>query len=165
MSMARNRQPEAPEAADRGVKAAGEMGANIVTLSARVVEQSINGLSTMLGMGQNTGDVVQQSARGMEVVQNWMLLLGAGYRDISREYVNWAQNQVQTNTTSLAKMMQSRTPDEFLAAYNQLLGENIALALTLNGRIAEISKQVVDRTAERMTELAQQTQQTKDQAA
>jgi hypothetical protein len=163
--MARNRQHEAREAADRGVKAAGEMGANIVTLSARVVEQSINGFSTMLGMGQNTGDVVQQSARGMEVVQNWMLLLGAGYRDISREYVNWAQNQVQTNTTSLAKMMRSRTPDEFLAAYNQLLGENIALALTLNGRVAEISKQVVDRTAERMTELAEQTQQTKDQAA
>jgi hypothetical protein len=163
--MARNRQHQAREAADEGVKAAEEMGANIVTLSARVTEQSINGLSTMLGMGQHTGDVVQQSARGMEVVQNWMLLLGAGYRDISREYVNWAQNQVQTNTTSLAKMMQSRTPDEFLAAYNQLLGENIALALTLNGRVAEISKQVVDRTAERIIKLAEQTQQTKGQAA
>jgi hypothetical protein len=163
--MARNRQHKAHEAADEGVKAAEEMGENIFTLSTRVAEQSVNGLSRMLGVGQNAGDAIQQSARGMEVVQNWILLLGTGYRDISQEYVSWAQNQVQTNVTSLARITQCRTPDQLLAAYNQLLGENIALALTLNGRVAEISKQVVDRTAERITELAGQTQQTKDQAA
>jgi hypothetical protein len=61
--------------------------------------------------------------------------------------------------------MQSRTPDQLVAAYNQLLGENIALILTLNGRIAEISKKGVDRTVERITDLAEEAELAKDQAA
>ena len=41
--MARNRQHEVREAADEGVKAAEEIGVNILTLSARAAEQSVNG--------------------------------------------------------------------------------------------------------------------------
>jgi hypothetical protein len=163
--MARNRQHEAREAADEGVKAAEEMGANILALSTRAAEQSVNGFSRLLGLGQNTEDVKQQSQRGMEVMQAWTRLLGIGYRDMTKEYMNWAQNQMQTNVNSLARFMQCRTPDQLLACSNQLLGESIALALALNGRLAEISKEVVDRTAERITEVAEQTQQAKKQAA
>jgi hypothetical protein len=84
---------------------------------------------------------------------------------MSNEYMNWARNQMQTNVSSLVRLMQCRTPDQLLACYNQLLGEHIALALTLNGRLAEISKEVVDRTTERITEVVEQTQQAKKQAA
>ena len=84
---------------------------------------------------------------------------------MSREYVNWLQKQAQTNMTALFRLMQCRTGEQFVAAYNQLLGENIALALMFNGRVAEISKELVDRTAERMTEVAEQTRETKQQAA
>jgi Phasin protein len=161
--MARNRQHEVREASDEGVKAAEEMGANILALSARAAEQSVNGFSRMLG-GQNTHNVMQQSQRGMEVMQAWTRLLGIGYQDMSKEYMNWARNQMQTSVSSLARFMQCRTPDQLLACYNQLLGENIALALTLNGRLAEISKEVVDRTAERITEVAEQTQAEKQAA-
>jgi hypothetical protein len=163
--MARNRQHEVREASDEGVKAAEEMGANILALSARAAEKSVNGFSRMLGLGQNTHNVMQQSQRSMEVMQAWTRLLGIGYQDMSNEYMTWARNQMQTNVSSLARFTQCRTPDQLLACYNQLLGENIALALTLNGRLAEISKEVVDRTAERITEVAEQTQQAKKQAA
>jgi Phasin protein len=163
--MARNRQDEMRQAADENLKAAGEMGTNILTLSVRAAEQSINGFSRMLGLGQNTGDAIEQSRRGIEVVQAWTRLLGIGYQDMSKEYLNWARNQMQTNVTSVARFMQCRTPDQLLACYNQLLGENIALALTLNGRLAEISKQVVDRTAETIIDVAEQKQEAEKQAA
>jgi hypothetical protein len=163
--MARNRQHELRQEVDENVEAAEEMGENIATLSARAAEQSVNGFSRMLGWGQNPGDVMQQSRRGMEVVQAYARLLGNGYRDVSLECMNWARNQAQTNVTSLARIMQCRTPDQLIASYNQFVGENIALALTLNGRVAEISKEVVDRTAERIIEAAEQTQQAKNQAA
>jgi hypothetical protein len=163
--MARNRQHELRQDVDENLKAAEEMGENILTLSARAAEQSVNGFSRMLGWGRNPADVMQQSQRGMEVAQAWARFLGNGYRDISLEYMNWARNQAQTNVTSLARIMQCRTPDQLIASYNQFVGENIALALTLNGRVAEISKEVVDRTAERIIETAEQTQQAKDQAA
>ena len=163
--MARNRQHDVRQGADEKVKSAGEVGASILTLSSRAAEQSVNGFSRMVGLGQNASEVVQQSVRGMELVQNWTLVFGVAYQNISLEYVKWLQNQAQANIASLSRIVQCRTADQLLAAYNQLLGENMALALTLNGRVAEISKEVVDRTAERITELAEQTQQAKDQAA
>jgi hypothetical protein len=163
--MARNRQHEMRQAADEGVKTTGEMRENVLTLSARAAEQSVNGFSRMLGLGQNSGDAMQQWLRSMEIAQASARLLGTGYRDISLEYMNWARNQMQANVTSLARILQCRTPDQLVASYNQLVGENIALALTLNGRVAEISKEVVDRTAEGITEMAEQTQQAEKQAA
>jgi len=101
----------------------------------------------------------------MGLLQNWALISGAGYRDISSEYVNWLQNQMQVNLASVSRIMQSRSPGQLVAAYNQLLGENIALILTLNGRIAGISKAAVDRAAERITELAEEAELARDQAA
>jgi hypothetical protein len=161
--MARNRQNDAR--ADETATRAGEMSANIFTLYSRAAEQSVNGFSRMVGLGQNPGEVLQESARGVELAQNWARTFGAAYQEISSEYVNWLQKQAQTNMTSLLRLMQCRTVEQLAAAYNQLLGENIALALMLNGRVAEISKEVVDRTAERMTEVAEQTREAKRQAA
>jgi len=160
--MARNRKHETVEESAPTVS---EMGANILTLSTRAAEQSAQGFSRMLGLGQNSGDVIQQSSRTMGLLQNWALISGAGYRDISSEYVNWLQNQMQVNLASVSRIMQSRSPGQLVAAYNQLLGENIALILTLNGRIAGISKAAVDRAAERITELAEEAELARDQAA
>ena len=160
--MARNRKHETVEESAPTVS---EMGANILTLSTRAAEQSAQGFSRMLGLGQNSGDVIQQSSRTMGLLQNWALISGAGYREISLEYVNWLQKQMQVNLTSVSRIMQSRTPDQLVAAYNQFVGENIALILTLNGRIAGISKAAVDRTAERITELAEEAELARDQAA
>src|SRR5262245_6763951 len=122
--MARNRQDEMRQAADENAKAAGEMGANILTFSVRAAEQSINGFSRMLGLGRNADNVMHQSQGSMEVIQAWTRTLGIGYQDMSKEYMNWARNQMQTNVSSLARFMQCRTPDQLLACYNQLLGEN-----------------------------------------
>ena len=102
--MARNRQHEMRQAADEGVKTAGEMRENVLTLSARAAEQSVNGFSRMLGLGQNPGDAMQQWLRSMEIAQASARFLGTGYRDISLEYMNWARNQMQTNVTSLARI-------------------------------------------------------------
>ena len=154
--MARNRQHELRQAADEGVKAAGEIGASISSLPARAAEQSADGFARMFGFGRNAGDMAQQSVRGMQLVQDWTGVYGAGYRDISLEYAKWAQNQLQANLSSFFRIMQCRTPDQLFTAYNRLLGENIALALTLNGRVAEVSKAVVDRTAQKITEAAEQ---------
>jgi hypothetical protein len=159
--MARNRQHEARSGPNENTMA-GETGANIATLYSRAAEQSVEGFSRM---GHNADEMFQQSARGMELAQNWARTCGAAYQDMSREYVNWLQKQAQTNMNSLVRLMQCRTGEQFVAAYNQLFGENIALALMLNGRVAEISKEVVDRTAERITEMAEQAQETKQQAA
>jgi hypothetical protein len=162
--MARNRQHDTRRGADENTTGAGEMGANIYALS-RSAEQSVNGFSRMVGFGQSPREAFQESARGLELAQNWARTFGGAYQDISLEYVNWLQKQAQTNMTSLLRLMQCRTAEQLAAAYNQLLGENIALALMLNGRVAEISKEVVDRTAERMAEVVEQTRETKQQAA
>ena len=117
--MARNRQHDNRQTVDEPVKAAEEMGATMFRLSARAAEQSLNGFSRMFGFGENAPDVFQQFARGTEAMQNSALVFAGAYRDVSLEYVNWAQNQMQSSSTALSRMMQNRTPDQLVAAYNQ----------------------------------------------
>jgi hypothetical protein len=162
--MARNRQHDTRQGADENAARTREMNPNIFTLYSRAAEQSVNGFARMAGLGQNPGEVFQESARGLELGQNWARTFGAAYQNISMEYVNWLQKQAQVNVTSLLRLMQCRTAQQLAAAYNQLLGENIALALMLNGRVAEISKEAVDRTAESMTEMAEETRVTQQGA-
>ena len=162
--MARNRQADSRQTADERVKSASEMGAHIFTLSTRAAEQSVAGFSRMVGLGQSPSNVVEQTSRAMVLMQNWAVIAAGGFREISSEYMNWLQSNGLGNLTSLTRIMQSRTPDQLLSAHNQLLGENIARLLILNGRIAEISKEMVDRTADRITELAEETDLAQERA-
>jgi hypothetical protein len=167
--MARNQKHRSGQAVDAMArKTADEMseaGAEIVTLSTRAAERSVKRFSGMFDLGQEPGEAVQQSARSLKVLQDWGRVLGVGYRDISREYVNWAQNQFQTNWGSLSRLMQCRTVGQLIAVQNQLLGENVALALTVNRRVAEISKDMADRMAEKVTEAGEHPQQAMDRVA
>jgi hypothetical protein len=167
--MARNQKNRARETTDEGVHEAteevGNRSADILTFSMRAAEQSANRFSSMFGLGQDPGEAVQQSAHSVQVLQSWAGVLGVGYRDISREYMNWLQSQLQTNFKSVSSLMQCRTVEQFIAVQNQLLGENIALALSLNRRVAEISKEMADRAAGKIAEVAKDSQRAANQAA
>ena len=128
--MARNRENDARQTEDEPGRTAGEIGATMFRLSAQAAEESVQGFSRMFGFGENAAEVFQQSGRGIEAAQNSALILGEACRDTYLEYAHWVQNQMQCNLASVSRIMQTRRPDQLVAAYNQLLGENVALLLT-----------------------------------
>ena len=156
---------ESSEAAATFAEETGRTGAEILTMTARMAEQSVARFSHMIGVGSGAGKTDEQHTRRMEVLQECGSALGKGYQDIWQECVSWTQGQFQANLTAVSRLMQCRTPQELIAAQNQLFGENIALAITANRRIADISKEMADHAAEKITELANQTEQAGKRAA
>lgn len=165
--MARHNQPHAGsnEAAAGAAEEAGRAGADILRMTASAAEKSAEQFSQMFGMGGDSEQAAQRYSRGIGLLQDWVSAAANGYQDITREYLTWAQGQFQATTGALARLAQCRTPQDLVATQNQLLGENIALVLNANRRVAEIAKEVADRAAEKITRLADDAEQARKQAA
>jgi hypothetical protein len=145
----------AAEAAGNMADEAGNAGADILSMTARMAERSAERFSGLFG-GEDAEATAQRYARSTEVLQDCGRAVAEGYQELSREYLNWARGQFQSNLTAFGKLAQCRSPQELIAAQNQLFGENVALALSANRRFAEISKEIADRAAEKITALADQ---------
>jgi hypothetical protein len=138
---------------------------DMLAMTARVAEQSVDGFSSMLGVGTDAERAAQQYTRNVEVLQECSSAFGAGYQEISSECVNWAQGQLHANLNAFSRWMQCRTTQELLAVQSQLFGENIALILIANRRLAEVAKKMADRAAGKITEMAGHMQQAENRAA
>lgn len=127
-------------------------GSEALGMARRAAERSSEQFSQLFGgSSRNAEEAAQRYSRGVEVLAECGTVVGKGYQELSRAYMTWLQEQYQANLSALSKLMQCRTPQELVAAQNQLLGENLALALTANRRFSEISKEVADQTAEKIT--------------
>ena len=158
--MARSNQHQtASEAAVSAATEAERAGADILSITARVAEKSAEQFSQIFGVGRDGEQSAERYSRGLEALQECAVVAAKGYQDFSQEYLNWAQGQFQTTWTTLARLAQCRTPQEVLAAQNQLLGENVALALNANRRFAEIAKDMTDVAAAKISALAEHTEQ------
>jgi hypothetical protein len=146
-------ETEAQEAVNQTAEQAQRTGADILSISARMAERTVEQFSRALGAGR--GELsCEHYARGLEVLADCGEAVARGYREISREYVRYAQSQMQTNLSALSRLSQCRSPQELMAAQNQLFGENVALALSANRRFAEIAKEMADTTAEKITTIS-----------
>jgi len=168
--MARSTQRQAAndagnEAAWKATDETIRTGADILNMNAWVAERSVEQFSSMFGIGRHADQATQTYGRSMEVLRECGTVFGKSYQDIAAEYVNWAQAQFRTNLSAVSRLLQCRTPQELLAAQNQLFGENLALALTAHRRFSEISKDMSDLAAEKIAELAEHTQDTEARAA
>ena len=130
-----------------------------------IAEQSAEQFSQLFGVGGDPEQTAQRYNRSVEALQECGGAVAKGYQDISREYVSWVQGQFQTTLSTFSRLAQCRTPQELIAVQNQLFGENIALMLNANRRFAEIAKEMADRAAEKITDLADQTEQEQRRAA
>lgn len=157
-STQQNAREAAAEAAGNIADETGNAGADILSMTARMAERSAERFSGMFG-GGDADAAAQRYARSAEVLQDCGRAVAEGCQELSREYLNWARGQFQANLTAFSKLAQCRSPQELIAAQNQLFGENVALALSANRRFAEISKEIADRAAEKITQLADQAPQ------
>jgi hypothetical protein len=152
------------EAASRTADEVQKTGADILSMTTRMAERSTEQFSQFFGAGRDAELATRKYGQRMEVLQECGSAMAKGYQDISREYLSFARGQFEANVVAFSRLAQCRTPQELLAAQNQLFGESIALALKANGRFAEIAKEVADQTTASIEELADKNERA-DQAA
>lgn len=158
MARANQQSPRDAEAVGTPGEDASNAGADILSMTARMAERSAERFSDLFGGGAAEASA-QRYAASAELLQDCGRAVAEGYQELTREYLNWARGQLQANVSAFAKLAQCRSPQELIAAQNQLFGENVALALSANRRFAEISKEIAERAAEKITQLADQAPQ------
>ena len=146
------------EAASRTADETQKAGADILSMTARMAERSTEQFSQYFGAGRDSELATRNYGRRMEVLQECGSAVAKGYQEISREYLSLARGQFEANVAAFSRLAQCRTPQELLAAQNQLFGETVALALKANSRFAEIAKEVADQTTASIEELADKNQ-------
>jgi phasin family protein len=157
------------EESSRAARTAAEAGAGVARVGADVfqrnaelatelVEQSMQRFSRTFGIGgENAHQAAQQSARNAEAIMQSSTIIAGGMQSISRELLEFARKRMAQNLQMADAVMGCRTPQEFIAAQSNLVRDNLEDFVQSTRRIAEISMQMADEAARRVSNTSQVT--------
>jgi phasin family protein len=84
-------------------------------------------------------------------VQSGTILAG-GLQNISREWVDFTRKRIRQNLQHVDALANCRTPHELIAAHSDLFRDNMEDFVHSARRIAEISAQMAEEAARKMTD-------------
>jgi len=117
-----------------------------------LVEQSMRRVGSTFGVaGENANQATQQSARNAEAIVESGTIIAGGMQIISRELFEFARKRMEQNLQLADTMMGCRTPHEFIAAQTNLVRDNLEEFVQSTRRIAELSMEMADEAARRIS--------------
>jgi len=124
-------------------------------MASQLTEQSVQGFARAFGMsGERAEQAAAQSSRNMECfVQSGTVIAGA-MQNISREMIDFTRKRVEQNLQRVDALANCRTPQEILAAQSDLFRDNLEDFVQSMRRISEISAEMADEAARRMSDLS-----------
>jgi phasin family protein len=100
--------------------------------------------------GQNE-EVAQQARRNLEAITETGSVLVRGFQEVSREWVELAQQRLQKNIEGVARLAHCRSFQDLTATQTELVRENLHEMIDNTRRIAEHSMQVAQEAAQVIT--------------
>jgi hypothetical protein len=124
-------------------------------VASQLTEQSVQGFARAFGItGERAEQAAAQSSRNLECfVQSGTVIAGA-MQNISREMFDFARKRVEQNLQRVDELANCRTPQEMLAAQSDLMRDNLEDFVQSTRRISEISMEMADEAARRMSDLS-----------
>jgi phasin family protein len=105
-----------------------------------------------------TGDEAQQatekSVRNTQSIVESAKAVSKGVDEISREYLQFARQQMEKNLDRMNELWRCRTPHEFAAVQSKLVRDTMTEALESGRRVADMSLKVADDAGKRIRERA-----------
>ena len=121
-------------------------------MASDLVEQSMQRVARTFGVaGENAQQATQQSARNAEAIVELGTIIAGGMQIISRELIEFARKRMEQNLQLADAVMGCRTPQEFIAAQTNLVRDNLEDFVQSTRRIAEISMEMADEAARRIS--------------
>jgi hypothetical protein len=131
------------------VQSAWQAGLDIAT---KMTERSTDQFARTFGLsGDDAQQAMQQSARNVEALLQSTNVLARGIGGMSREWFEFLRSRMDTNLNRIDDLMRCRTPQDFAALHSELVRENVEGVLQSSRRLAELSLQVADNAAKKMT--------------
>ena len=122
-----------------------QSGLNTATLSF----QRINDQFTQaLGFnGPQAAELTRRSSQNLQAVSQASSVLMKGAQEVSREWVNLAQERMTKNIDGLSRLAGCRSVQDFVATQSDLVRDGLQQVIDTNKRIAEVSVRTADEAA------------------
>ena len=102
--------------------------------------------------GEGAQQAVRQATRNAQVIAETGTIFARGFRDISREWVSFAQSRVRKNVESLGALARCRTPQDFVALQRDFVRDNLEGALNSSRRVSEISAEIAGEAVRKIAD-------------
>jgi phasin family protein len=132
------------------VQHAWESGSKMTT---ELTERSLERFARAFGIGgESAQQAAEQSSRNLEAIVHSGTILAGGMQSISREWLDFARKRVEQNLHRADALANCRTPQEIMAAHSDFMRDNLEDFVHSTRRIAEISMQMAEEAARRMSD-------------
>jgi len=118
-------------------------------------EQSATQVSRLLDYSFRVSqEATKQATQNLDVLMQCGSIIAGGWQAILREWVSAAQGTTQRNMSDLEELLQCRTMDAFLSRQSSILRDRVEVIQSSSARISEVSAQIANDTAKRISELS-----------
>jgi phasin family protein len=122
-------------------------------MATKVTEHSTDHFARAFGLsGNDAQQAMQQSARNVEAIFQSTNVLAQGMGGISREWFEFLRSRMENNLGRVEELMRARTPQDIAAIHSDFVRDNVEGVLQSGRRVAEMSLQLADNAAKKMTD-------------
>ena len=119
-----------------------QSGMNAATESfKRVTDQFTKALGFA---GPQSEEVARRSSQNIEAISQTSTILARGAQDVSREWINLAQDRALKNLDAFQRLAGCRSVHDFVATQSDLLRDQLQQVIDTSRRVAELSVRVSD---------------------
>jgi hypothetical protein len=162
-AMSREAKEEAAASAKEAARAGAEIANDVAgtmretaqsgfALASETAHRSMDQMTKMFGLsGERAEQAARQSSQNLDVMMQCSTVLAQGFQTISREWMNYAQGNVQRNVEGFSAILRSRSPRDVMAAQSELLKQNMEGLLNGGAKIAQLSAEVANEAVQKIT--------------
>lgn len=126
-----------------------------VDMAAEFAERSATQVSKMLDYSfRVTQEVTKHTTQNLDIMMQCGAIVAEGWQKILSEWISATQENAQKNMTDFQELMQCRSVDTLFARQSNILRDRIEAVQSSNARISEVSTQVANETARRISEMS-----------
>jgi|tagenome__1003787_1003787.scaffolds.fasta_scaffold20887152_3 hypothetical protein len=119
-----------------------------------LAERSATQVSRMMDYSFRVSqEATRHATQNLDVLMQCGTIVAEGWQTILREWISATQETAQKNMSDLQELMQCRSMDAFFSRQSNILRDRIEAIQNSNARISEVSAQVANETAKRISEM------------
>ncbi len=146
------------EIAERSTETVQQVVQSGLSMASQATERSLEQFAQTFGFsGRQAEEAARQSSRNIEAVAEASTVLAQGFQDLSREWASLAQDRFRRNLDGFNELWGCRTLQDLAAVQSRLMRENLELLVHNSRRLVEMSVEVADQAAQRITAEARET--------
>jgi phasin family protein len=142
---------KAAEASRAGTREAANQTQDAVSAGVEGFKQVTDQFTRAFGFTGESEEVTRRATQNLEAVTETGSVLLRGFQDLSREWVELAQQRLQRNAEGLARLAQCRNLQDLAAVQTELVRENLREMINNTRRISERSVEVASEAARTIT--------------